>query len=348
MNRLLLPFLPLAAALPAAAAPAMQNAAPANSAPRIALWKGDAKGAVSLYYDDGTESSFSFVRPSLLEHGLPGTFYICCGWFGGEEDPKLARWGKAFREDPGIEPGNHTWSHGGVTNAAHLAEEAGRNDALLRKLAGWPAERLMTFAYPGAVGWKVSKEEEKACFAALHECVRHDFAQNIFGPADRADFPVHTFADALPILDRAEATGSWEPLLFHGVGGDWLVFPAEDHAKLVEELAARAAAGRLWVGSAADVEKYRTEREGASIERVKDDGRGGGVFRVRIPAASETFDLPLTALVPAPDGAVGAVVEGRGGFAVTNGFAVIEVGGRSPGGAVSATDEFDLLFAFGE
>ena len=39
---------------------------------RIARWKNDAKSAVSLYYDDGTDSAFEMVAPSLLRRRLPG------------------------------------------------------------------------------------------------------------------------------------------------------------------------------------------------------------------------------------------------------------------------------------
>ena len=63
---------------------------------RIAKWKGDAKGAVSLYYDDGLDSGFNNAVPELIRRGLPGTFYICCNWFGGDPaNPKLARWSVA-------------------------------------------------------------------------------------------------------------------------------------------------------------------------------------------------------------------------------------------------------------
>ncbi len=88
--------LPRLAAL-AAVLPALAADPPAADAPvRIAKWKGDAKGAVSLYYDDGLDSGFRNVVPELVRRGLPGTFYICCNWFGGDPaNPKLARWSVA-------------------------------------------------------------------------------------------------------------------------------------------------------------------------------------------------------------------------------------------------------------
>ena len=87
---------------------------------RIARWKNGARAAVSLYYDDGTDSAFDLVVPSLLRRRLTGTFYLCCGWYKGPDDPKLARWA-ICRERPEIVLGNHTWGHCGVQDAADLA-----------------------------------------------------------------------------------------------------------------------------------------------------------------------------------------------------------------------------------
>ena len=266
----------LAAAAFAAALPS--PAAESDGSPvRIARWKGDAKGAISLYYDDGTGSSFKNALPELVRRGLPGTFYICGGWFGGEDDPNLVRWGTAAKEHPDIVfLGDHTWNHGGVTNAAQFAEEVSLNGAMLRKIAGLPEDALLSFALPGAVRWDVKPDEQAEVLAKHHEVLRHDFDGNVGGPKDGQNptFRMKTAALAAEAFDRAEKTGGWESLLFHGVGGDWITFDLEEHGKMLDDLEARAKAGRLWVGSAIDVHRYAEARDAVRITdvRVSEDG----------------------------------------------------------------------------
>lgn len=281
----------LAAALPA---PAFAE----KDAPvRVATWKGDAKGAVSLYYDDGLDSGFNNVVPELVRRGLPGTFYICCNWFGGDPaNPKLARWSVAKEHPDTIFLGDHTWSHGGVTNAAQFAEEISRNGAMLREIAGLPEDEPLSFALPGAVAWTITREEQEKVLADHHEVLRHDFGGNVGGPKDgnNPTFRMKTAALAVEAFDRAEKAGGWESLLFHGVGGDWITFALEEHNKMLDELEARVRAGRLWCGSAIDVHRYAAARDAirfADVE-VSEDGLD---FRVEGDAGQQ---LGLTAPRP--------------------------------------------------
>ncbi|MBQ9727318.1 MAG: polysaccharide deacetylase family protein, partial [Kiritimatiellae bacterium] len=269
--------------LPALAAAALAAAVPSaafaeKTAPvRVATWKGDAMGAVSLYYDDGTGSSFRNALPELVRRGLAGTFYICGGWFGSEDDPNLVRWGTAAKEHPkSVFLGDHTWAHGGVTNAAQFAEEIARNGALLRRLAGLPEDEPLSFALPGAVRWDVTPEEQAKVLADHHEVLRHPFEPNIAGPKDgnNPTFSMRTAADAAEAFDRAEKDGGWESLIFHGIGGDWIAFDLEEHGRMLDELEARVKAGRLWCGSAIDVHRYAAARDAIRFTdvEVSEDG----------------------------------------------------------------------------
>lgn len=244
---------------------------------RIAKWKGDAKGAVSLYYDDGLDSGFNNAVPELIRRGLPGTFYICCNWFGGDPaNPKLARWSVAKEHPDTIFLGDHTWAHGGVTNAAQFAEEISLNGAMLRKIAGLPEDEPISFALPGAVRWDVTREEQDKVLAEHHEVLRHDFGGNVGGPKDGQNptFRMKTAALAVEAFDRAEKNGGWESLLFHGVGGDWITFDLEEHGRMLDELEARVKAGRLWCGSAIDVHRYAAARDAIRFTdvEVSEDG----------------------------------------------------------------------------
>ena len=298
----------LAAALPALAADSPAADAPA----RVAKWKGDAKGAISLYYDDGLDSGFNNAVPELVRRGLPGTFYICCNWFGGDPaNPKLARWSVAKEHPDTIFLGDHTWNHGGVTNAAQFAEEISLNGAMLRKIAGLPEDALLSFALPGAVRWDVKPDEQAKVLAEHHEVLRHDFGGNVGGPKDGQNptFRMKTAALAAEAFDRAERNGGWESLIFHGVGGDWITFDLEEHGRMLDDLEARAKAGRLWVGSAIDVHKYETERDAAKLQVLKASDAGydllfpGLDFIHAGPGApGPEYDCPLTVVCDAPAG----------------------------------------------
>lgn len=293
MKRMLIPTIAIAASASVSVA---GDETKVDAPVRIAKWHGDAKGAISLYYDDGTESSFKNVVPELIRRGLPGTFYICCGWFKGEDDPKLTRWSIAKEHPDTIFLGDHTWAHCGVTNATQFADEIDRNGALLRRLAGLPEDAPLSFALPGGVKWAISKEEQAKVLADHKEVLRHDFGSNIGGPKDGANklFAMRTADDAIKAFDRAEEKGGWEALIFHGVGGDWITFDLEDHGKMLDELERRAKANRLWVGSAIDVHRYAEARDATRIAdmHVSEDG-----LDFKIEAAS-TYPLTLVCNVP--------------------------------------------------
>ena len=269
---------------------------------RIARWKNDAKSAVSLYYDDGTDSAFEMVAPSLLRRRLSGTFYLCCGWYKGADDPALARWGALARRHPEIVLGEHTWGHGGGTSREGLADAIARNGALLREMSGLPPRALLSFGRPGGCEWTVSREEEAAVLAAHGEVLRHDFGpENTGGPAGgHKEVRMNTLADAVAILDRAEATGGWEALLFHGVGGDWISFPAAAHEALLAEIDRRRADGRLWCGATIAVHKYEAERDAASLApRPAPDGALAAA-ELAVGTDPAVYDEPLTLVADVP------------------------------------------------
>lgn len=326
----------LAASLPSSA-PAEPAAAPSGDPPvRVAKWKGDARGAISLYYDDGTETSFRNVLPELVRRGLPGTFYLCGGWFGSEDNPNLVRWGEAAKAHPDVVfLGDHTWAHGGVTNAAQFAEEIARNGALLRRLAGLPEDEPLSFALPGAVRWDVTREEQAKVLADHREVLRHPFEPNIAGPkgGDNPTFSMRTAADAARAFDRAEREGGWESLIFHGVGGDWIAFDLAEHGAMLDDLEARAKAGRLWVGSAIDVHRYAAARDAAGLKVLRSDADGidfllAGLDPAAEGALSPRFAAPLTIVCDVPAGWTTARVECPRGAAKGESFAVAAKDGR--------------------
>ena len=53
-------------------------------------WPGGCKGAVSLTFDDGSQSQLDIAVPTLKEYGLHGTFYI--NPRGDDWKERLAPW----------------------------------------------------------------------------------------------------------------------------------------------------------------------------------------------------------------------------------------------------------------
>lgn len=276
---------------------------PASSArASIAPWRHGARGAVSLNYDDGTDSAFEFAVAALARHRVPGTFFLCPGWHRNEPE-KLRRWQVAAARHPEVFLGNHTWSHCGARDALQLADEVRRGDEAVRRLLatkpGYRDYELLPFGIPGGVPWNVTENELAAVLAERRNVLRHDAGGNFGAEPSRGEgFSDH--AGALAILDRAERDGSWQTLLFHGVGGDWFLFPAADHERIVRDIALRQARGSLWAAPTLDIHQYAVERDAATLASTA--GADGSLsLRLDIPTDAVLYDMPLSiqAIVPA-------------------------------------------------
>lgn len=276
------------------------NAAETESL-RIAKWKNDAKGAVALFYDDGTDSAFDIVRPALVRRSIPGTFYLYCGRGTGEDDPKVLRWGTAAKAAPGIVVlGDHTWLHKDFADAAQFDAEIARNGALVRKLMGLPPEALVSYARPGGIKFNVTDDEEATVLAAHGELKRPKYWPNSARPIG-SEGGMQTAAQAIEGLDRAEANGGLECYLFHGVGGDWISFSATEHERFLAELDRRRAEGRIWPASTIAVQKFIAERDAATLSPspVPD----GAIAAATLSFATDPalYDEPLTIVAALPE-----------------------------------------------
>lgn len=292
MKTTIAPLLFLAAGLPLAA---LSDPFPFEAS--VARWQGDAKGCVSFYYDDGLQSHFDFAIPAHEKYGIPGTFYICFGWF--ENNPAMTEKWRAAAKSPLVVLGNHTYNHGGVTNVAQFAEELSRNDVFVRELDGLDENALVSFALPGAVAWTITPEEQNTTLDRFHSVLRHDFDPNICG-AGQGVFVINRCELAVKmVLDRAESEGSWQSMLCHGVGGDWLTLPAAEHAKILREAAIRRDQGRLWLASTIAAHKYETERNGATLTKPEEQD-GAVCFTLATKTDAKSYDEPLTVVLTVP------------------------------------------------
>ena len=118
-------------------------------------WANDCKCAVSLTFDDGSQSQLDIAIPILNEYDLLGTFYINPG--GDDWKQRLAPWHEVSLK--GHEIGNHTISHTCSRNfgwgAAKTLEtttieeiEADISEAERRLKELIPHQKSRSFCYP--------------------------------------------------------------------------------------------------------------------------------------------------------------------------------------------------------
>ena len=262
----------------------------------VAAWRGNARGAFMLFYDDGCDSAFENAVPSLVQNQVEGTFYLCAGWF--DKNPEdLARWGEAFKNGKGnIFIGNHTWSHSGAKDLNGAEFEICRNDEVLRGLTGISEDKLMSYMGPGACEWLVTPEQTEAILKKRKLIYRpNDHKTRELLVAGRTH---HTALDVMAVMDTAESSGSLETMLFHGIGSDWFNFSPTEHEIIIQELARRNRAQTLWTGACIEIQKYVAERDATTVSTaMKPDGSAEITLRVDLPPE---FDTPLTLLTSVP------------------------------------------------
>ncbi len=291
----------------------------------ISKWYGNAESALIVYYDDGCQSQLKNVIPALTEYKVPATFYLCCGWYESDAS-KLSQWISAHNENPEIvNIGNHTWSHGNAETAEKVREEVSKNDAKLRSAFKIPSEIVMSFAVPGGVKWPLGKGN-----AAKH--VLDEF--RLIKRPDTGIIAGVTHKDAKSLiqeLDKASKSGGFSAVMFHGVGGDWLSMPADEHLNFVKEAAHRALSGSLWITTPVKLQMYSKARESLTVTSKQTDNE----ISVLLSAKSKESDngpecngVTLSLATKLPDDWSGATAQQDGktlNVRISNGTAYYDV-----------------------
>lgn len=267
-----------------------------NTTAIIAKWQNNAKAAFALYYDDGCYSTLKTAVPCLRKYDIPGTFYLCTGWYK-DKPAELDNW-LAQVDEKIVFIGNHTVAHCGVQSYENAKEELCNNDKVLREKLGYPPNKMLSYGRPGGCCWEITDEEEKEILDSIHSIRReHEKAD---GSEYAGALSVKTFEDARNALDAIEVAGNNDYIVFHGIGGDWFNFPAADHEKLVQELAIRKAKHSLWVAASIDIHKYKVERDCASLSIVPTENSNEIALALSINTNPESFNTPLTIVIDAP------------------------------------------------
>ncbi|MCX5683316.1 MAG: hypothetical protein NT049_06490, partial [Planctomycetota bacterium] len=108
---------------------------------------------------------------------------------------------------------------------------------------------------------------------------------------------VKTADDMMRLADRALAAGTVEHVIYHGVGGDWIVTPLAEFTAFLDKLAAKQ--DQIWITDPISAHKYETERASAEV-RVLESGAGAVRLSLACKADPQLYDGPLTLIARVP------------------------------------------------
>ncbi len=227
-----------------------------NFAPNdAAKWPGGKKAAFALMFDDSVPSHVQTVIPELQKRGMSGTFYVNPG--KNEWQNFKTSWESEIPSIPGMVYANHTLTHRGCQNFAEAEAEIAGCNAVIERVPPSETPRLRSFRRPGGPleRWNISEDELQTLLTKYHLIERAPFAGH--GAMDS----FHTAEAMLGLVDRAIKTGTFEYLVFHGVGADWLRTPRETFISLLDGLEERRR--DVWITDHISAFEYETARKNA-------------------------------------------------------------------------------------
>lgn len=256
---------------------------------RVLKWKDGKRAVFMIQFDDSAATHITNVIPQLVKRGIPGTFYINPG--NGPYKSQQAAWEKAATI-PGIELANHTFTHiGGLTVEAFEQEIVKCNEALNALYPARKQPRLISFGRPGVPKekWGINDEQIKAVLAKHHLIERPPFT----GPP----FQYKTIPEMNQLVDLAIKTGEMKSLVFHGVGGDWLVTPLDYFAAVLDKLDANR--DQLWLTDPLAYHKYLAERTTAVAKEISSTPQ---CIQIALTSQADAafYDLPLSLATRVP------------------------------------------------
>jgi hypothetical protein len=254
---------------------------------QVLRWKDGKKAAFMLAFDDSAPSQLKNVVPELERRKMVGNFYLVTGhglW------AKLHSQWEAAAKSPYVAVANHTFTHKGVNNADELEPELAKCNEVLYSLH--PEHKppyLLGFGKPGGVPWNVTSEEKHAALEKHHLIERPPFA----GPPINFKSPEETSA----YVDDTLKKGEMGQLVFHGVGGDWLVTSVDWFNAILDKL--DSVRDQIWITDIVSWHQYATERSSAEVKELK-SGADGIELELTCKADPVLYHLPLTLATHVP------------------------------------------------
>lgn len=299
------------------------TAADADATTQVLKWKDGKRAVIMLGFDDSAPSQLKTVVPELEKRKIVGTFYLVTG--NSLYANLKGKWEEAAKS-PYVVVANHTFTHKGVKNADELEPELAKcNEVLYQLHPERKTPYLLGFGKPGGVPWQVTPEEQNAGLTKHDLVNRPPFA----GP------PINykSAAETVAVVDAAIKKGEMAQLVFHGVGGDWLVTPVEWFTALLDKLEAEK--DQVWVTDVVSWHQYLTERNTAEIKSLSSD-KNSVSLELICKADSTLYNLPLTLSTKVPaDWKNCAVTQGSNSNTVTVQGGVVQYAALPGGGAIT-------------
>jgi peptidoglycan/xylan/chitin deacetylase (PgdA/CDA1 family) len=276
-----------------------------NGAPGIAKWYGNKAAAVSLRFDDSTDSHVKYVIPKLNEYGIKATFMV---------NPGLGRYrkNKDFweREVPrmGHQLGNHTMHHRGAKTPEEADYEIGEVSRRIWRL--YPGQsKLLVFASGGGgvrwggKDWDAASKEYKELVSKYFLIDLYDGRHPYLGANSK-----HGDDEINRSIENAVQERRHQAIVFHDVGtpdaidylrwiknGYRLTYSRESFEKIIAFL--REKEDLLWIAPLGDVLKYEAERDGAVLALLSKSPESVRLA-LTVQTDPELYDHRLTVILP--------------------------------------------------
>ena len=255
----------------------------------VATWKGNAKGAFTMSFDDSMKTHANFAMPAIIKRGLVGTWFINPGTPRHKENLRV--W-EIDGPKNGQEYANHTWEHIGAKDYHEAEFQIGACARYIWASRGPDASKLLAFQEGGATTWNIS-EFEKEALKNKYYCIGRSSEMSA-----RSDLGVNSER----IIDKARESineGRWVAIHFHGIGDEWLSIDSAAFINLLDYLSDNK--NKIWSAGWISAYQYSKERDQARIDLLeKSDNR----IRINLTTGlnPELYAEPLTLLTQVPDG----------------------------------------------
>ncbi len=251
---------------------------------KVAKFKGDTVGAVSMTFDDAFPSQIEKGIPILDEHDLRATFFVHTDNVKNSWASNWEAWKKAA--ETGHEVGSHSKMHPNlveVRSARKLRDELKGSADLIEQRVGI---RPISFAYP----FSASNDAVERLVREVYLLDRSD-CRMWGGQGFGAD-------NAIKSIEKSMQKGEWFYCMMHGVDEvSFRPITVKALAGIAEYLAANR--DTIWTDTYGNVGRYIRERTHADI-KFRDVSKMG--FQIRLDLTDDlpfrdSLTIPLTLMV---------------------------------------------------
>lgn len=275
-----------------------------DAMPYLAKWYDNKAAAVSLRFDDSSETHVDTAIPFLNRFGIKGTFMVNPG---RRSYKKHKNFWESKVPKMGHHLGNHTWSHKGAKTLQEAEREIARVSELIWKL--YPQRsKLTVFASGGGETWagepwENASREFRRLPAKYHLIDLYDGNHPSKGIEHR-----NSVESLCHSIETAINNGIHQPFTFHRIGRfdlkDWIrkligrtiyTLSTEKFENFI--LCLKEAENRIWIGELVQVYKYETEFRSTRLELVE-QSQDQITLTLNVDTDPTLYDQVLTLVIP--------------------------------------------------